>query len=86
METIKSLYETLALAYEQQKADYLRRRIITDDKLLGVTAVCEITGLSRTHIYRLAERGELAYMECAGVKKFKESDIAAMIIEHPKTA
>jgi predicted DNA-binding transcriptional regulator AlpA len=76
-------------SYEAMKSDYLKKRVMRGaDKLIGVSKVREITGLSFSQIYRMCEDGRLSYVEIGdvehGQKKFRESDIAAMLTEHPK--
>jgi len=68
--------------YEKMKADYLRRRVRKQDKILGIKAVSEITGFSTSTIYDYCNRGLIPYMEILGRKKFRESDIAQLLIEH----
>jgi len=68
--------------YEKLKSEYLSRRSIKKDRVIGIKEVSEITGLSTATIYNYCDKGLIPYFEVLGRKKFRESDIANLVINH----
>lgn len=59
---------------------------MTAPQLLKITEVAKRLGLSASHVYKLAERGDLATVKINSAIRISESDLAAFIAERTTAA